>query len=66
MKGSHLFRDMKGKELLANIHFFVKGHPHIKEMTVVGSYLRSHPDEVKAYSDLKVELKSKYPTDYAS
>lgn len=66
MEGSHLFRAMKGNELLANVHFFIKGHPHIKEMLVVRDYLKSHPDEVKAYSDLKLELKYKYPTDYAS
>lgn len=65
-EGSRLFRVMKGNEVLANVHFFIKGHSHINEMIQFRDYLRSHPNEVKAYSNLKLELKYKYPADYAS
>jgi GrpB-like predicted nucleotidyltransferase (UPF0157 family) len=63
---SLLFRVMKDNTLLANIHFFPVGHPHNKEMLDVRNYLRSHPEEVKAYSALKQELYTKYHNDYAS
>ncbi len=66
MKGSRLFRVMKDNTLLANIHFFPVGHPHNKEMLDLRNYLRSHPEEVKAYSELKQELYAKYTNDYAS
>lgn len=65
-KDSRLFRVMKDNTLLANIHFFPVGHPHNKEMLDLRDYLRSHSNEVKAYSQLKQELYFKYPDDYAS
>jgi GrpB-like predicted nucleotidyltransferase (UPF0157 family) len=61
-----LFRIAKDNALLANVHFFPIGHPHNKEMIDLRDYLRSHPEEVVAYSNLKKELYSKYPNDYAS
>lgn len=66
MKDSCLFRIMKDNILLANIHFFPVGHPHNKEMLGLRDYLRSHPEEVKAYSDLKQQLYANYQNDYAS
>ena len=66
MKDSLLFRKMNGSELLANIHFFPKGHAHIAEMVGIREYLRNHPEEVKNYSDLKVDLYKKYKDDYSS
>ena len=66
MKGSHLFRVMDGNEPIANIHFFPKGHTHNTQMIGVRNYLRSHPEEVKAYSEIKNELYSKYIDDYSS
>src|SRR3989344_2100488 len=66
MDNSRLFRVIKENILLANIHFFPVGHPHIKEMLDLRDYLRSHPKEVGAYSNLKDELYSKYQNDYAS
>lgn len=66
MKDSLLFRIMKDDTLLTNVHFFLEGHPHNKEMIDLRDYLRSHQDEMKAYSEIKQDLYEKYPTDYAS
>ena len=66
MENSRLFRVMKDHELLANIHFFLKGHPHIKEMLDLREYLRTHITEAEAYSNIKEELYKRYPNDYAS
>ena len=65
-ENSRLFRIMKDNTHLANIHFFPIGHPHNKEMLDLRNYLRVHPEEVKAYSELKNELYSKYANHYAS
>ena len=66
MENARLFRDMKDNKLRANVHFFKIGHPHIAEMIGVRDYLRSHPEEVAAYSAVKKELYSKYAEDYPS
>ncbi len=66
MKEALLFRKMKDSVVLANVHFFPKKHPHVKEILMVRDYLRSHKEEVKAYSLLKKKLYKKYPNDYAS
>jgi GrpB-like predicted nucleotidyltransferase (UPF0157 family) len=63
---SVLFRKMKDNTLLSNVHVFQKDHPHVREMLTLRNYLRSHPEEVTAYSDLKKELFQKYPDDYAT
>lgn len=66
MNGSRLFRVMKDNVSLANIHFFPIGHPHNEEMLNLRNYLRVHPEETTAYSNIKNELYSKYPNDYAT
>lgn len=65
MENSRLFRVMEDNHLLANIHFFPEGHPHNKEMLDMRDYLRTHPEEVEGYSNIKKELYAKYPTDYS-
>lgn len=65
-KDSVLFRVMKDNGLLANVHFFPINHPHNGEMLNLRDYLRTHPEEVIAYSNLKNELESTYSNDYAS
>lgn len=65
MPDSRLFRQMKDNVLLSNIHVFKKDHPHVYEMLTLRDYLRSHPEEVKEYSDLKKYLYAQYPNDYA-
>ncbi len=66
VEGSRLCRVVHNNELLANIHFFVEGHPHIAEMLKLREYLRRHSEEVEAYSHIKEDLYRKYPDDYAA
>lgn len=66
MPDSRLFRVMKDNILLANIHFFLAQHAHVKEMLALRDYLRSHSQEVEAYSVAKENLYRKYSNDYAS
>lgn len=61
-----LFRHMKDNALISNIHVFQKNHSHVHEMIALRDYLRSHPNEVRAYSQVKKELFEKYPDDYAT
>jgi len=63
---ARLFRKMQSTELIANIHVFPEGHPHIRRMLTIRDYLRTHPEEVRAYSQKKRELKNTYPDDYAA
>lgn len=65
MEGSRLFRVMKDSSLLANIHFFISGHPHAEQMIKFRDYLRENPEEAENYSKLKEELFTKYPDDYS-
>lgn len=60
-----LFTRIKDNNIETNVHFFPEGHPHIKEMLTLRDYLRSHPEEVFEYSELKKNLYEKYPNDYA-
>ncbi|MCL4391764.1 GrpB family protein [Patescibacteria group bacterium] len=63
---SHLFRRMKDHVLLSNVHVFEKGNPEVQEILALRDYLRSHPEEVRAYSDFKNDLYAQYPNDYTS
>ncbi len=65
VEDSRLFRVMEENISLANIHFFPKDHPHNSEMLAMRDYLRSHPEEVEAYSQLKENLYAKYSDEYA-
>lgn len=66
MKGSHLFRVMNGNEPITNIHFFPPGHSHVVQMIAVRDFLRSHPEEVTAYSKIKNELFVNFSDDYSA
>jgi len=63
---SVLFRQMANNVLLSNVHVFQKDHLHVREMLTLRDYLRSHPEEVTAYSSLKKELFKQYHDDYAT
>ena len=65
-ENSRLFRAVEDNEVCANIHFFPVRHPHNDEMLGLRNYLRTHPEEVSAYSKMKSKLYLKYPNDYAS
>jgi len=66
MEGSRLYTKEKDGERLVNLHFFHKGHKHINEMLHLRNYLRSHPETVNEYSQLKFDLVERYPDDYGS
>lgn len=60
-----LFARIEDNSLKASIHFFPEGHSNIPQMLMIRDYLRSHPDEVAGYSNLKKRLYEQYPNDYA-
>jgi GrpB-like predicted nucleotidyltransferase (UPF0157 family) len=66
MENSLLFRQMDGNTVLANIHFFPNGHPHIEDMLTLRDYLRTHPNKAKAYAEFKEELYVRQKKDYAA
>lgn len=59
-----LFAKEANNERLVNVHCFEKDHPHAQEMIVMRDFLQIHPDELKAYADLKIELYRKFSDDY--
>lgn len=59
-----LFAKEVNNERLVNVHCFEKDHPHAQEMIEMRDFLQNHPDEAKAYADLKIRLYDKYPDDY--
>lgn len=66
MEGSRLYTKDKTDERLVNLHFFKQSHKHVAEMLDLRNYLRSHPEVVKEYSQIKFNLFHKYPNDYGS
>lgn len=61
---SRLFVKNKDAERTHNIHVFQKGDLKAAETLDFRDYLRSHPEEAKAYGDLKKELAAQHPDDY--
>lgn len=51
-------------EKLENIHVCEKGSAKERQFIVMRDYLRTHPQKVKEYSDLKEKNVSLYPSDY--
>ncbi len=51
-------------EKLENIHVCEKGSAKERQFIVIRDYLRTHPEKVKEYSDLKERNVSLYPNDY--
>jgi len=51
-------------EKLENIHICEKGSFKVRQFIVMRDYLRTHPEKVKEYSDLKEKNVSLYPNDY--
>lgn len=62
---SRLYREVENGDIRANIHVFPVEHPHVFEMLRLRDYLRTHPDDVQEYSEVKKSLQEKYPNDYA-
>jgi GrpB-like predicted nucleotidyltransferase (UPF0157 family) len=51
-------------EKLENIHVCEEDAPKTKQFIAMRDYLRTHPEKVKAYSDLKQKNHELYPDDY--
>ncbi len=64
MPGARLFVKEKDNVRLVNLHVFKEDHPHVKEMLQLRDYLRTHPETLKEYSNLKLKLVKQYPNDY--
>ncbi len=58
------FKTVSGEKKIENIHVCEKGSPKTKQFIVMRDYLRSHPEKVKEYSDLKEKNANLFPTDY--
>ncbi len=63
-KCGRLFSKWKNGEKTVNLHFYEISSPIVWEYTAVRDFLRSNPDEAQKYSELKLDLYSKYPEDY--
>lgn len=46
-----------------HIHAFLIGSVQVKRHLAFRDYLRAHPQQAQAYSDLKCQLAKQYPTD---
>lgn len=62
---SRLFVKEENNTRFVNVHIFPKDHAHTTEMIKVRNYLRTHPEKVREYNNLKIDLYNKYPNDYA-
>jgi len=51
---------------IENIHVFPVGHEKISEFIDTRDYLKTHPDSVRRYEELKERLYKEYPNDYIS
>jgi len=49
-----------------HIHVFQNGHPRIEQYLDFRDYMIAHPEEARAYSELKEELAQRFPHDIES
>lgn len=54
--GRRYFQKVEDTVHLFHIHAYAPGHPDILRHLNFRDYLRSHPDEARAYQDLKTQL----------
>ncbi|MEK5476455.1 GrpB family protein [Paenibacillus sp. FSL R5-0407] len=59
LPGRRLFRK-GGENRSHHIHFYQFDNPQIHRHLIFRDYLRSHPDEVELYTNLKVELAERF------
>lgn len=64
--GGRLFTFEKNGDRLVNIHCFPSNHQKTRRFLSLRDYLRSHPEELKAYAELKLDLYRRYPSDYGA
>jgi len=53
-------------EKLNNIHICLQGSPKEKQFLVMRDYLRTHPDKMAEYSEIKEKNSLLYPDDYTA
>jgi GrpB-like predicted nucleotidyltransferase (UPF0157 family) len=61
--GRRYFNKLSGHTHTHHLHIFEVGHPEIDRHLDFRDYLRAHPTEAQAYSQLKAELAQKYRHD---
>lgn len=67
--GRRYFQKLAGEVHLFHIHAFEESHPDIARHLNFRDYLRAHPEEARAYQDLKLRLAARFafkPTRYTS
>jgi len=63
MPGRRFFMKSKNGKRCFNVHVFQEGHPDIERHLRFRNHMRTHPEDAKAYSDLKKELIANAPDD---
>jgi GrpB-like predicted nucleotidyltransferase (UPF0157 family) len=61
--GRRYFRKGTEAHHTHHVHIFQTGDPHIERQILFRDYLRAHPDEAQAYSQLKESLAIKFQED---
>ncbi|MBX6350648.1 MAG: GrpB family protein [Clostridia bacterium] len=46
-----------------HVHAYAEGHPDVARHLAFRDYLRAHPEEARAYAELKLELARRFPDD---
>ncbi len=64
--GGRLFTLEENGDRVVNIHCFQSDHQKTRRFLSLRDYLRSHPEESKAYSELKLDLYRRYSSDYGT
>ena len=63
MPGRRYFVKKKGEKHTHHVHVFQKGNPEIERHLNFRDYLISHPEEARAYAELKERLAQDFRTD---
>lgn len=63
LPGRRYFTKNQGPIRTHNVHIYQRGNPEIERHLAFRDYMTSHPEDARAYSRLKEELASKFPTD---
>lgn len=64
--GGRLFTLEENGDRLVNIHCFPSDHQKTRRFLSLREYLLTHPEELKAYAKLKLDLYRRYPNDYGA
>jgi len=66
IRGRRFFIKNDGQVRTHHLHVFQSGHPEIERVLTFRDYLCAHPQDARAYEQLKEELAHKYPQDRES